>query len=1510
LRADTIINENFENTLDPSMVISHVKYFSNFSAIGSRVTGYSGCKASAKYIENFFNTLGLQVLVQKYGLAAPIDPSNTSVIILSPTEYANHSIKAYTLWPNSVQTSPIPSEGMDGTLIYVGTGEFEQFDGKKVEGAIVLMDFDSQQNWLNAAKLGAKAVIFIEPTETQYEDCMAKFLDTPINFPRLYVSQSDGQFLKRMSQENDSRVKIVSRMLYRETEAENVIGVVTGKTLPNDVIIVAAHYDDWSVVPGISYGANDAVSIATLLELAKYFAQNQPSATMWFVALSGHWEAIAGAREFVETYYFKENVTSGQYRPFMFINLDLTADGLGLSILASGDYSGYGATNTVRSNVAQRLSFAVNNIPIIAQQIDEVISSLTGISANDFINGDPITGLAWYGTYSHPYMLDSEAPFIAGNKAFSLSTANTYRQWEGSPLNDLNYAITNINGKNFKAQLVAVMAFINYYANLPNFETEILWYETAPTRWEVVGGQSGGMIGRSAGFVRLYGQVQSYNFSKNNYSPVPNAIVRVFIGIGPGFEYQLSKIVTFADENGSFIVHGISPSVAIPPMGGVYSTAQAAGGEVRVAWSFNAWKINETNGEIIYAPDAGIFGSSIVAPLVSPQNEPVFGTAIVGKFTSITLFDLFNPYLQRNIKISDPRLGGFYAAFWQAYGLDPGGFWVNGVAALTPVEFYTQTLPLVYGVYFNGWDPVGMVFLRPNMTYALLFKSGSPFMVLTNSSETVPEGNGFFIGKKPLIINMTVVQAANDLYWISKSRYDRLSKQNVRKLSTEDILDYAGSLLDQTGSDLKNMLYSKAYNEADVSWSNIVKAYNQEVMPLIGDTSRMSLILFALILPTAFFIERLVYHGKGRRQFISVVITVIAFLAVFSQVNPAFNLMSNASIGLLGVTAVILCGITIVFILQIVEKLTTEIEYKRLGTHRIESGRMSTLGVSFSIAPENMRKRRFRTLLTLTTITITAIALTSLTSVSPYTDVKFAPPEAKLTAAQTYDGILIKMGWAYPEGCLSPYMLYEIRGVVGHNASIQPRVFYYAPTVASEIVSTFAVSEFNKTAIQAAFGMTETDVQRYETISIGPILPETKYSCILPKTIANYLNVSLGDEIEVFGFRLFIRGIIDDSMVSSVNYDLDGRQITPIDPIFVGSLVFQAAPGAATGLDYSRGVIIIPYELAINLRGYVSSISISFPNGITQTELFEYARRFSLGTSVEVYVSYDGNVYKCTQVQTYLYSGWETLIPLLLIASLNVAVTLIGSVRERTRDVFIFSSVGLSPMGASIMFVVEASIYSLISTSLGYFLGLGINAILIQTGFLTGEQLFNFSSIFVPVALATLMTAALGSSIYPAIVAARIITPSLKRKWELTTKPIGDEWNIPLPVSFPEENEIYGVLEYLSEYYAGSGTAKDRFMISDTNPVNMKEMKLELKVELAPFEKGITQYVVLSFTKETEIASRYVFNIYLRHLTGERSAWIHSSYAYIDDVRKQLLLWRALNEENRRAYIKKAMSSG
>jgi hypothetical protein len=308
-------------------VASHVKYL---SSLGSRVTGQVGYESAARYIAEKFQEYGLkpggeQGYFESYELTVPMDED---VRIVIPS--AGITIKAYAMWPNNIYSCYTPPEGIEGILVYFGEGTPEEVSRKledlklrDLSSLIALMEFNTQKNWLNLVNFGIKAIIFTEPGSTTRIEAETKFSQTPLLVPRVYVAAEEARILKGHLLE---KVRIYSDMKYKVIEAKNVLGIIEGTKYRDQVIIVSSYFDSWSAIPRISPGADEATGVAVLLELARFFSVNKPSRTMWFVAFSGHWEALAGSRYFAERHYFAPEVQNDTLKTLVHYNLDFSTD--------------------------------------------------------------------------------------------------------------------------------------------------------------------------------------------------------------------------------------------------------------------------------------------------------------------------------------------------------------------------------------------------------------------------------------------------------------------------------------------------------------------------------------------------------------------------------------------------------------------------------------------------------------------------------------------------------------------------------------------------------------------------------------------------------------------------------------------------------------------------------------------------------------------------------------------------------------------------------------------------------------------------------------------------------------------------------------------------------------------------------------------------------------------------------------------------------------------------------
>jgi ABC-type lipoprotein release transport system permease subunit len=296
------------------------------SGLGTRMPGYEGCERAADYVARKLESFGLQPRVETFELAVPVDKGASLVL------KGGGRIPLRCLWPNLVRTSKLPAAGLSGPLLYTRDGALSDFNFKPVGGAIVLMEFNCATRWLNAAMLGAKAIVFVEPESSAFRsEATQKFLLLPAPVPRFWIGKQElreladrvlGEeaagddsalrgSLEKLGLEKEGglpapAVTLQANMVWENVQARNIVAALPGTdpSLSSQKIVLEAYYDSISVVPTLAPGADAACGIATLLEMAKVFSANPPRRTVEFVATCGHFQALAGIREWAARHLY------------------------------------------------------------------------------------------------------------------------------------------------------------------------------------------------------------------------------------------------------------------------------------------------------------------------------------------------------------------------------------------------------------------------------------------------------------------------------------------------------------------------------------------------------------------------------------------------------------------------------------------------------------------------------------------------------------------------------------------------------------------------------------------------------------------------------------------------------------------------------------------------------------------------------------------------------------------------------------------------------------------------------------------------------------------------------------------------------------------------------------------------------------------------------------------------------------------------------------------------------
>jgi len=1462
--------------VDYRAILNHVV---NLTTNGSRVTGYDGNFLAGEYIANFFQKYGLKVERQQFNVAMPLD-FGANITVISPI---NESFDAFALWPNDIQ--PCPARNLQGKLIYVEGSDLEDFNGKDLRNAIILMEFNTRENWLFAANMGAKAVIFIEPEATTSVEAMSKIVDVPLYLPRLFVNREVGEHLKNLARATDGvKVKINLDMRWREVNTQNIIGIINGTKYPTDVIIIAAHYDTWSVVPKAAFGANDAIGIAFLLELAKYFSAHRPLRTIWFVAFSGHWQAMAGCREFIEKYYFSQEVQGDIVKPWIFINLDMfSCDTNEIQLLATSYYSGAGQQLGTLMNryawIQRRISDYLND-PSLASYISEE----TGRIPKDLVF-ERLSNVMWWGSMQNPYILESEIVLMTGAIGFSITSSppTIYNRFFGVPINDLD----SVEIERLNPAFTVIIFILESLAN--EGEWPLKWMDVKPTRTVGMRRTFGPM---NAGYLTLLGKVVSFDYIEGWYRSIPNAIVKVY---SLSNAYRFSKIIALSDENGTFEVHGIAPFTLC------YN---------RMPWMLEAWVLNETNGAILYAPDLGIQGAHIFPPQLLSVTHPMKATAVVANLRSVTIFNVLDP---RNLKpsiILDPRTR-----------LSTTQDLISAVGAIVqPLDFDRRSDLLAYGASYNGWETVALAYVPPNSKVSITIKFGSLAkptewpVFLTNSTEKQPEGFGIQVTNEPVMLHFTAYHIAKDIYYVSNHRYDSLRNYNVRSLSVETALNKSKNYLKLAEILYKNNTYSKALAYALWAYTWAWRAYT-ETMSLIQDASVTTIFFFILILVTSFLIERLLLNiESGIKRIVSLTTIVLIFIILFSQLHPSFHLMSNSLMGIFASFLLVMLAITVGVLSTEVERVMTALSTSLLGKHVVKQARLSSLALGLSMSMRLMRKHRLVTFLTLLTTFAMCTSIVSLTSTSTYHEVKSVPlPPMNNILYET--GVFLEKGYGIPpDGSLTTDVAYCINELNKEKFVIMPRIVYYPQTVwyYTPAVSLPIDSSTNSIRVSVVVGITPEESALFlekAAFSLSRNFTGMNNVCFLTENQAKKLNVTFGDNIKFKGNNLLVVGILKSEILDQI-YSLDGFPSAPLDPMYITvfakdkNLALSGAGAAENPRIGWDDVLITPAKFAERLGGYVTSISIiPKTENVTKKDLEVLVQEIASTLDVNVWYIFNGSMFSVSRFYKYYVLGYEGILVIVFIGALNIVISILSSLRERTGEIQILSYTGLTPLSSMIMFLMESVIYALISGLFGYFAGYAIGHILIQMGFLPKYFPLNYASMALVYCLLTVVAFTLLGALFPSISAYKKVTPSLKRKWELPTKPKGDFWQIPLPFRFPTKKEAVGILFFFKEFFDGSGATGKMYMVIQTSNVLCEEMRLEMDVKHAPYERGITSHIVIhSFEKKED----YYFNIYIKRTSGDQRLWVSSTYYFVDALRKQFMLWRSLSSSDKEKYINRS----
>lgn len=1460
-------------SLTPRVSLDRIRQvYSDIGAFGSRL---AGSKAEAKtfdYVEGELRALGaVNIHRDTFPVTVP-DPEAVGHLSVD-----GRQVQLWPLWPNLVRTSTC---SVTGNLIYGGDGSLEALRGMEVRGSIVVLEFDSSSRWRNAAKLGAKAIVFVQPDEMPRAEAEAKFGGVPIDVPRFYLPlKHAGPVLTAAFHHQSARLQC--RQDWVQRQSCNLVADLPGSSRSEPVTLMA-YADAMSVVPGIDPGGEEIGGIAAMLESARIWSQSPHTRTLRLVLSGAHCLALRGAREYVDRL-----ITTSAPPSLLTITLDLSSGGQ-----AIGSY-GRGWFYEFRDESQENLK----SVSRLFRAHADLLASLWGLPNGRFVLVDAVNnsdGRTWKNNIPGRFALDCEPMVNAGMNALTFRTVEDSRETIDTPF-DIVQRVELANVLR-QARTLAAMSYhaLNDTTDKAATSDYMIPLDPAtPSRMSLIGG-----------FAVAKGEVDSYDPLKSFVPDVP---------IDHSLAAVLADHKTFMGVRGD-MVQLTGPGATYRFAGLAPATSYASGlvKETQLA----AFHIDDRTGNIDYAPSLGTYGDYSYATAFELKTAERRSPIVVFKCKAVDLYDLVDP---QDLK---------------------------ALVRVRVLDANTDSSPQDFGIFSPGYDQrlnpeiedVQVLFLMPGQEFKLLGGSllGETRLILTNSSLGDEEGKGYIgpggppgSGRSAIaesgVFPDLPLNTAKDIVAINETRLRRFAKYRIVSPEMESLQKSARKEEDAAEKAEAARDWPDAARHARAAWGFALRAH-PVIQTTANDVVNGVVFYLFLLIPFSYFMERLLAGNQllTKQLAWSIGIFIASFL-LLRLIHPAFEIVTNPAMIFVAFVMGALSLVVISFILGKFETSLKAVQKQQSGVHEVDIRRASVSLAAFNLGVSNMRRRKARTVLTTLTLVVMTFIVLSFTSIVSEIQLTEFPSDNPAN----YSGMLIR------DPGLEPLQLATYRQISNEfagKARVVRRAYYYGADIGDTGILTLQRAD-HVAEVRAMLGLDpdESKVLRPQ-LSLLPggrwFKPGERNAMILPLPLAEQLKIDPSDvgkaTVRYAGVEYKVVGIADPAILRA-SIDLDGDPFLP--PDFSLSKQYQEQKGSTNKafrsyirLDPSV-VFILPAETALDLGADLRTLAVQFDDPYqTKKALDELMPRLRLNLYASVPAakgqaststlptsasSVPLRVSQFSVLEASKGTGLGLVLIQLVIASVFVLNTMIASVYERTKEIGIFSAIGLAPNHIAMLFFAESLVYGVLGAVIGYFCAQATAKVIVATGALPGLTL-NFSSTSAVMSAALVMGVVLLSTIYPAKRASQIAAPAMSEE-VFQTEPEGDVWRLPLPFSISEQ-EAAPMMEFLAEWLKGyeEFTIGD-FVTSQTeiHPEPGGVIAVTAIAWLAPYDLGISQK--LNLKAGPSIVERiYQLDLTLVRLAGDPENWPTVNQRFLANLRKQFLTWRTLDKTERERYMEQS----
>jgi len=1598
-------------------VLRHARRIARF---GSRQTGQVGCDLTVQYVQTQLRQMGFKVKRRDYEVTVPVEHA-CSVSLYGADRLDNVTYEAHALMPNNVQTSPTPRGGLRGSLVYLGFGTPEEWNGREVQGSIAVLEFNSGDAWLRAIERGAKGVVFLEPKQTSTREADLKYIDLlPLRATRVYVWGKAAATIRRRARANVNgsiRACVVSRQTLDTAPAPYLEVEVQGSDPRAKTLILTCDVDARSIVPEMSFGGDEVWGIATWLELARWFKTHPPRNTVRLVAFTGHWQDFTGSRNYVSEHLDE----IGKSVPLV-MGVDLSTEGKYLALVPRGWPQRGGWRGPYRWLEKLIWHFRAQ----MRQNWTDDIEAETGLRVKLF--GDSPPEHPWINTAIGPgelhnpaslagrHYVSSETWLVVGGQSLAWQTAESRRPRDFTPLDtfEASYARrTNLAGNPTRKRVGQLEALFAFLDNIVEIEGKYF----PKYRAHRLG------IDRS-GYVEFHGQIKRYDektaWYKGGLPPDRwgKKLVNTYVYMYP-YDIRLRR---FQQTVTSW--HPLAPNKqkhrGMQSYGIRYLTKVDKDGRFSfktvfyrdkfTRYTFLAFSLDD-EGRILYASDLGRHGADEFKYLNRVvETDSIDQSITVFPCGAVTLFGLIDS--KRYSIGSNIKDTWFIQWTGNQQEQDEG---LECYMPVSEVKLYpSQTDAKSYLI--AQYQKTAMVFLPAGKGCEILMTRGvlKRFSLLRSLDPAVtpktksPTGTNAADARKRAAdaaaklasklkgitlkqgedhqVTFTPLVLARQMHRIDAAKLARYGRFGVRSQQSDIYFDNAATLINRAEQSLEAREERNYRSDESRAWGYESDAY-QSIFRLLYDVVSTTIFYFTLLIPFSYLMERLLFPQKTYVKSAAVAgIVFVVFVGLLLQFHPGFKLAGNIYVAIVSFLIIVFTLPAFFMIVGQGLKMLKAAGSQYFQRHASEAERMGVLVAALSLSVANMRRRKLRTALTLGTISLLVLSLVLLTHTTS-TSTTYPTNEPPMGGSLPYDGIQVTnthyhnfalfretvalMEDTYGDRAIvlprrygyygirtglkgfesvrlyGPYPPRDFRfyDLLGHRPSLYEMVTFPLRVTSDAALRTKAAKALGRPKAWAPVPIIQfaspdepkvTHVD--ETIVSGRwFTPDDVDAVIISDETAESIGARVGDELTIEGFRVKVVGIFA-TMKASI-YDLLGHR-----PSFFETLRFPLRiidePALATRIvKYMKthrsmddvkdvtGDSILPIKLEINQptpeepTRYTATRVIFMPQKFQERYAYfpsapysvvivphdhslipklagEIAKNFE---NIDVYSSYKGKLDLISAFHTARVTGGGLMVMPLVVSFLMIFSVMMGSVHERTREIYIFSSVGLSPKHVAGMFLIESIVYAGIASVWGYFIGIILLHVFRVEGLLPETFYPNYLGVFVIYSVGLAMLATVSSSLYPMYKASRIANPSLERTWRIDTEPTEDSWDITFPFISTKESETRGILAFLKEFiehHAGEGQGVFAVLgdVTYEADVEKHDHRLRFDAWLAPFERNVTQSVVLEARKAPERV-RWTFHFALRRRSGVRYMWLKSNKAFVDVFRKEMLVWRGFSDE-------------